>query len=305
VPGSRPLDKPIFQHLFVHSIHSYLGNCHEDLPCRNVPCLLPEEAVTPTPPTSAYDAVAREFDHHRSLPDSAREAIRTAVLGAVCLPRPRVLDLGAGTGRIGRAFVASGDDYVGVDLSLGMLREFAQWRDRVRCPAALVQGNGQRLPFRDAAFDAVLLVQVVGAAQDWRLLVEEARRVLRPTGALVVGHAVAPPAGIDAQMKQRLAMALEELGISSYHMETRGVVQPWLEARARASRRIIAAEWVADRSPAMFLSRQKTGARFSHLAESIQTTALNKLSEWAIAQFGSIDATFSEQHAFELQIFEF
>ena len=40
--------------------------------------------------------------------------------------RARLLDLGAGTGRIGRPFVAAGDDYVGVDLSLGMLREFAR-----------------------------------------------------------------------------------------------------------------------------------------------------------------------------------
>jgi ubiquinone/menaquinone biosynthesis C-methylase UbiE len=256
--------------------------------------------------TSFYDPVAESFDLHRALPAHVPDSIRTAVLGAIdAASRPRLLDLGAGTGRIGRAFVAAGDDYVGVDLSLGMLREFARWRDRTRYPVTLVQGDGQRLPFRDAAFDAVLLVQLVGAAQNWRLLVEEARRVLRLSGALVVGHAVGPPSGIDAQMKQRLAMALEELGVSSYHMETRGVVQPWLEARAQASRRIVAAEWVADRSPGMFLNRQRTGARFSRLAESIQTTALHNLSEWAIEQFGSIDATFFEQHAFELQVFKF
>jgi SAM-dependent methyltransferase len=240
------------------------------------------------------------------LPDGIAEAIRTAILGAIdAAPELRLLDLGAGTGRIGRAFVAANDDYVGVDLSLGMLREFARQCAPARYVPALVQGHGQRLPFRDAAFDAVLLVQVVGAAQNWRLLVEEARRVLRLTGSLVVGHAVQPPAGIDARMKQRLALLLEELGVSSYHMETRGVVQPWLEARAQASRRIIAAKWVVDRSPSMFLSRQKTGARFSRLAESIQTAALGKLSEWAIEQFGSIDSTFSEQHAFELQVFKF
>src|SRR4051812_23153232 len=46
---------------------------------------------------------------------SWRAAAATAVLGALAAPSPppRLLDLGAGTGRIGRSFVAAGDDYVG------------------------------------------------------------------------------------------------------------------------------------------------------------------------------------------------
>jgi ubiquinone/menaquinone biosynthesis C-methylase UbiE len=97
---------------------------------------------------------------------------------------PRVLDLGAGTVRIGAAFVAAGDDYVGVDLSLGMPREF---RRRIGAASRLAQANGARLPFADATFDAVLTIQVMGALDDWRPLVAEARRVLRPEGALVMG----------------------------------------------------------------------------------------------------------------------
>jgi len=256
--------------------------------------------------TSLYDPLAGNFDLHRALPGHVPASIRKVVLGAIdAASRPRLLDLGAGTGRIGHAFVAEGDDYVGVDLSFGMLREFARRRDCARYHAALVQGNGQCLPFQDAVFDAVLLIQVFGTVQNWRLLVQEARRVLRLTGALIVGHAVGPSWGIDAQMKQRLAMALEELGVSSYRVQARDVVQPWLVARAQAGRRIIAAEWVVDRSPGMFLTRQRTGARFSRLAESIQTAALHKLSKWAVEQFGSIDATFSEQYRFELQVFKF
>jgi SAM-dependent methyltransferase len=255
---------------------------------------------------SGYDAAAPSFDRHRALPGHVPDAIRTTVLGVVdATSRPRLLDLGAGTGRIGRAFVAAGDDYVGVDLSLGMLREFARRSDRSHTAPALVQGDGQRLPFRNAVFDAVLLVQVVGAAQDWHLLVEEARRVLRPAGALVVGHAVAPDSGVDAQMKQRLALILQALDVPSYHVKTRGVVQPWLEARAHTSTRIVAAKWTTQRSPGMFLARQQTGARFSRLPVSIQATALRKLGAWAIEQFGSLDATFCEQHAFELQVFKF
>jgi hypothetical protein len=60
------------------------------------------------------------------------------------LPRPQLLDLGAGTGRIGRAFVSASDEYVGVDLSLGMLREFAR-------RAAPKDGRAPRLVQTEAA----------------------------------------------------------------------------------------------------------------------------------------------------------
>ena len=173
-----------------------------------------------------------------------------------------------------------------------------------QCHARLVQADGGRLPFRDATFDAVLLVQVIGAAQSWRTLVTEAQRTLQPAGALILGHAVAPAAGIDAQMKQRLASLLGELGVS-YDMETRGVAQPWLEARARTSTRVTAAEWTAERTPEGFLSRQQTGARFSRLPEAVRAATLRKLTEWAGATFGSLDTAFRERHAFELQLFKF
>jgi len=254
-----------------------------------------------------YDNVATSFERHRALPAGVPGAIRSAVLCAANAPspRPRILDLGAGTGRIGRAFVAAGDDYVAVDLSLGMLREFSRRTAADACPPLLVQADGQCLPFPAASFDGVLLMQVIGAARDWRALIAEARRVLRPAGALILGHAVAPADGVDARMKQQLAVLLGEMGAPSYHMHTRTVAQPWLDETAQTSNRVVAAEWGTQRTPRAFLERQRTGARFSALPESIKSAALDRLGQWAEATFGSRDAVFSEQHAFELQVYRF
>lgn len=254
---------------------------------------------------SPYDASAPTFELHRELPPAVAESVRAAVLAGAGSHRPRLLDLGAGTGRIGRAFVAAGDDYVGVDLSLGMLREFARQARQEKNMPALVQADGRWLPFRDAAFDAVLLIQVVGAAPSWRELVNEARRVLGPSGALIIGHAVFPPDGVDAKMKERVAAILEGLGVGSYHIATRGVVQPWLESEAKTSTRIRAADWISCRTPRMFRERQPTGARFSALPKSIQNEALRMLDSWAAETFGSLDATFKERHEFELRVFRF
>jgi hypothetical protein len=65
----------------------------------------------------AYDTAAPRFDRHRVLPDGVAPAVRTAVLSSISeIRQPLLLDLGAGTGRIGWPFVAAGDDYIGVHL---------------------------------------------------------------------------------------------------------------------------------------------------------------------------------------------
>src|SRR5215213_6981960 len=99
---------------------------------------------------SAFDVVAPRFDSFRALPAGVAEAIRAAILKLVG-PSPRLLDLGAGSGRIGATFVAAGDDYVGIDLSSGMLREFAaRTAGHGVISPRLVQADGRQLPFRDA-----------------------------------------------------------------------------------------------------------------------------------------------------------
>ncbi len=251
--------------------------------------------------TSAYDAAAPTFDRHRALPSGVPEAIRAAILAAIGATRPRILDLGAGSGRIGRAFVAAGDDYVGVDLSAGMLRAFAGLADS----AHLAQADGERLPFGDGAFDAVLLVQIFGGLRGWRHVLAEARRVLRPAGALIVGRTVTPPDGIDARMKRQLDAILGTLGIEPKGKNTRADVESFLKSNARSETRATAATWTAARRPNGFIERHSTGARFSALPEQIKTRALGELDAWADATFGARNASFSEQHSFELQVFRF
>jgi ubiquinone/menaquinone biosynthesis C-methylase UbiE len=253
---------------------------------------------------SAFDPVAPSFDRHRMLPGGVPEAIRAAILAATgALSRPRLLDLGAGTGRIGWPFVIADDDYTGVDLSLGMLRQFARRACDDRTPR-LVHANGEALPFRDATFDAVMLIQIIGAAQDWRQLVDEARRVLRPEGVSIIGRTVTPSNGLDAQMKQRLASLLDEMGVTPYQTNSRRDVQGWLEAVAQSTR-VVPAAWSAELTPLGFLERQSSGARFFSLPESIKEDVLRKLRAWAAATFGSLDAKFTEEHVFELQVFKF
>ena len=248
---------------------------------------------------SAYDALASGFDRDRVVPDGVVAAVRAAVLDLAGVARPRLLDLGAGTGRIGWPFVAAGDDYLGVDLSFGMLRAFAQRRGRA---ARLVQADGHRLPFGDAAFDAVILIQVFGALSDWRQFAGEVRRVLRPAGAVVIGRTAAPDDGVDARMKRQLARILGE---TERGRNARADVERHFGESATSVERRVAGSWIANRTPRQFIARHRGGARFAALPDAVKDDAMAQLAAWAETTFGSLDAPSAETHAFELQAFRF
>lgn len=252
--------------------------------------------------TSSFDVTAATFDRFRALPPGVPEAILKTVRDSVgARLSAGVLDLGAGTGRISKVFVSVEGLYVGVDLSLPMLREF-----RVQSAGAwLVQADGERLPFRDNTFGVVLLMQVLSGARDWQNLLSEVVRVLQPAGAVVVGHTLAPSTGIDAQLKRQLAIVLEQMGIAWRGLnKSRTKALSWLEARA-THRHVTAASWTAERTPQEFFVRHRTGARFAALPVAVQAEALMKATAWAEEKFGSLDRVFPEEHSFEVDTFDF
>ena len=125
---------------------------------------------------NTFDHVARRFEQHRPLPSHVPIAIRHALHEHAGIDGAApILEIGCGTGRIGSQFTAAGDNYLGVDLSLGMLREFQQ-KDLVPEPT-LVCADGCLLPFGDSIFRAVLMVHLT-AVRNWRALLLEALRVL-------------------------------------------------------------------------------------------------------------------------------
>jgi ubiquinone/menaquinone biosynthesis C-methylase UbiE len=251
---------------------------------------------------AAFDATAPEYDRHRALPEDVAASIRSAVLALAGEgSKPSVLDLGAGTGRIGWPFVAADDDYVGVDVSFGMLREFIR---RTDADPRLACCEGESLPFRDGAFDVVMLIQVIGGARGWRRLVAEARRVLHGNGSLVIGKTVSPTDGIDARLKARLAEILEELGVQADEKQA-GKALGWLESVAREKRVVVAASWISERSPRGFLDRKPTGAKFLELPLAVREEALRRLADWATATYGSLERVRPESYSFELTTFSF
>ncbi len=249
----------------------------------------------------SFDLAAPVFERYRRLPEGVPEAIRYAILSLIPRGRePRILDIGAGTGRIGRAFVNAGDKYVGLDLSLGMLREFGARH------GLLLQADAEFLPFADCTFGAVLLIQVVSGAREWASILGEARRVLADGAPLILGHTASANDGLDVQLKEHLHATLRMLGVASGEIiQNRQRALEFLVSASRSVEHVIVQSWTAARTPREFLERHRAGARFSALPETIRHIALEELRVWAEIRFGSLDRVFPEKHTFQLHAFTF
>jgi len=250
-----------------------------------------------------FDAIASDFDRFRTPPSGVPEAIRSAIFAATRVASPaRILDLGAGTGRFGRAFIAAGDRYTGMDASFGMLRQFQALANG----ALLAQADGSQLPFPDGAFDLVLLIHVLSGTSDWRPIVEESRRVVTAGGAVVVGHTMRPESGMDGKLKRQLQSILEEMGIPWQRPAgSRQGALAWLRSHSGRHTHFQVASWNVSATAQEFLLRHRSGARFAALPDHLQELALQQLTKWAEKNFGSLGAAFDEQHSFELDVFEF
>ena len=96
----------------------------------------------------------------------APDVARSLALKAALTQGTRVLDVGAGTGRVAHAFADLGCDVVALDPALAMLDQLRSKASTRRVRA--VVGEGASLPFADCVFDAAVIARVLYLAADWR-----------------------------------------------------------------------------------------------------------------------------------------
>jgi SAM-dependent methyltransferase len=112
-------------------------------------------------------------------------------------PGERVLEIGPGSGRytlpVARRLESGGALEVldverrFLDLTLRRARE----ADIANVTAT--QGDGSSLPYADATFDAAFLVSTLGEIADPEAALAELRRVLKPSGRLILGESSVDP----------------------------------------------------------------------------------------------------------------
>jgi SAM-dependent methyltransferase len=162
----------------------------------------------------AFDQAAGYYDESRGIPREVEEQAADRVEAAAG-PAARLLEVGVGTGRVALPLHRRGRQVVGVDLSLPMLERYrAKAAAEGLPPPRLLRADATRLPLRDACVDAVLEVHVLHLVPDWELALAEARRVLVPGGAVLIGRGGGHRGGHGPRMEtlNRFDQLAAELG---------------------------------------------------------------------------------------------
>jgi SAM-dependent methyltransferase len=125
----------------------------------------------------SFETAAADYERYR--PEYPEAALRWIVDRLELRPGARVLDLGAGTGKLTRGLLRLGLDIVAVEPGAAMLAEL-----RTAVPGVeALQGSAEAIPLEDHSVDAV----AAGQAFHWfdrEQALPELLRVLRPRGGL-------------------------------------------------------------------------------------------------------------------------
>ncbi len=130
---------------------------------------------------TGYDLAASTYDKKEKYLNSFEQQKVLPLFGD--LEGKTVLDVGAGTGRLAIELVKKGALVTALDVSEEMLKVL---RNKIRTKIETVVGDAESMSFPDAHFDFVVAAFLIVHLKDPTRFFDEAYRVLKPGGKLIV-----------------------------------------------------------------------------------------------------------------------
>jgi ubiquinone/menaquinone biosynthesis C-methylase UbiE len=250
----------------------------------------------------SFNTVAPRYNQINALPEAAAATLGEA-LAALVPPGAPALDMGCGAGRVAIPAAAAGLPVVGVDLEGAMLREALT--SATALPFTAARGTITRLPFAGASFNAVLSINVLHLVPEWRAVLDEAVRVLRPGGLFIQGRDWLDPdscAGLLRSKLREVVMSLEP-GLRPTAAASPAVLAAALsELGGVTEPELAAARWDAPISPAELL-RQMAARAYNEtwmLGDELLGAAMARLEAWAAETWSELEQAQPVERRFHL-----
>jgi len=127
-----------------------------------------------------YGLVAGDYDKKEAYLNSFEKGQVLKLLGDVSFKK--VLDVGAGTGRLAIALAGKKAEVTALDVSSEMLRVLEKKNGKIKT----VVGEAESLPFPEQSFDLVIAAFLIVHLKDLAKFFDEVYRVLKPGGRFLV-----------------------------------------------------------------------------------------------------------------------
>jgi arsenite methyltransferase len=213
-----------------------------------------------------------------------------------CAPDSRIIEVGAGAGAVTRRIAAHAAPapVIGFDPSSGFIQE-ARNRGAAYANLTFQVADGASLPLEDDTVDAVIMHTVLTHVTDPNILIEEAKRILKPGGVLIVSDSdfskgtfsTFPNDPLDMCAREfcssfvtdpflvgKIRTLLTESGLSVSHFEVRSRVVttpdqmlPWVEVTTKLMvERVDIGQELADALVAEHNRRADAGTLYGYQA---------------------------------------
>ncbi|MDB5051835.1 MAG: Methyltransferase type 11 [Fibrobacteres bacterium] len=239
-----------------------------------------------------FDDQAGNFDRRAGLPPDVPERVAVALTEIAGLQdgRKNLVEIGAGTGEIGVHLARRAHRYLGLDLSLPMLRAF---RTRETPRAFLLQADGcATWPLRPGSVDVVFGSRSLHHLPPAHLAGELERVASGPGTVLFSGGLQREKESVKEMMSHRMRRLLQDRGFRGHggggvrkamalELESRG----WRPIGSR-----IVSSWQRASSPMDSLEswQGKAGLNGLEMPVEVKRSVLEELRAWAEGRFGNL-----------------
>lgn len=132
------------------------------------------------PSATGYDLAASIYDKRKEYLNSFEKGKVIEILGD--LKNKKVLDVGAGTGRLSVELSSNSAEVTVLDVSAEMLKILKQKNSDIKT----IVGDAEVLPFADNTFDIVIATFLIVHLKNPTIFFDEVYRVLKPGGKFLV-----------------------------------------------------------------------------------------------------------------------